>query len=152
MATDKKNYTLILGIGNVLMGDEGVGVHVARHILKHKLPEDVLCVDGGTGGFTLLEMMQDAKRVILVDATIDGNEIGTLRKLTPRFSFEYPRTLTAHDIGLKDLIDAFYLLGDVPHVTLFTVTIALEQELSLEMSPEIEKIVPLVAENLLQEL
>jgi hydrogenase maturation protease len=51
---------LILGIGNVLMGDEGVGVHVARHLMNMPLPEGVACLDGGTGSFNLLEPMQRA--------------------------------------------------------------------------------------------
>lgn len=134
------------------MGDEGVGVHAARFLLEQKLPPGVECVDGGTGGFYLLEMMQTAREVILIDATIDGEVPGTIRRLTPRFSSEYPRTLTAHDIGLKDLIDAFYLLGDVPHVTLFTVSISPDQLMGMELSPPVAAAVPEVAEKVLAEL
>ena len=105
---------LVLGIGNVLMGDEGVGVHVVRHLEKAAVPSGTELLDGGTGSFLLLEPMQRASKVILIDATVDGNAPGTLRRLTPRYSSEYPRTLTAHDIGLKDLLDTFYLLGQLP--------------------------------------
>jgi hydrogenase maturation protease len=150
--TTTKANTLILGIGNVLMGDEGIGVHVARQLMQQDLPENVECVDGGTGSFYLLEMMQNAKRVLLIDATIDGQPPGTIRRLQPRFSSEYPRTLTAHDIGLKDLIDAFYLLGNVPDVTLFAISISPDQTLNLDLSPEIEAIIPQVAEQVLAEL
>jgi hydrogenase maturation protease len=150
--TTTEANTLILGIGNVLMGDEGIGVHVARQLMQQDLPENVECVDGGTGSFYLLEMIQNADRVILIDATIDGQLPGTIRRLQPRFSSEYPRTLTAHDIGLKDLIDAFYLLGDVPDVTLFAISISPDQTLNLDLSPEIEAIIPQVAEQVLAEL
>lgn len=149
---ESKTQILILGIGNLLMGDEGVGVHVARYILEKELPPGVECVDGGTGSFYLLEMMQTAGEVILMDATIDGQAPGTIRRLTPRFSSEYPRTLTAHDIGLKDLMDAFYLLGDVPHVTLFTVSITADQLMGMELSPPVAAAVPKVAEKVLAEL
>ena len=47
--------TLVVGVGNVLMGDEGVGVHVVRALETHALPAHVEYLDGGTGGFTLLE-------------------------------------------------------------------------------------------------
>ena len=114
----------MLGIGNVLMGDEGVGIHTVWYLQDRPLPEVVRCLDGGTGGFHLLEPMQQAKRLVLVDATVDGAPVGTVRRLTPRFSTDYPPTLTAHDIGLKDLLDAFYLLGNPPSVTLFAVSIA----------------------------
>src|SRR5205085_9924584 len=108
----------------VLMGDEGVGVSVVRELEKTALPSGVEILDGGTGSFLLLEPMQSAEKVILIDATIDGEPTGTVRRLRPRFSKDYPRTLTAHDIGLKDLIDTFYLLGkSSPNVTLFAALI-----------------------------
>lgn len=142
---------LILGIGNVLMGDEGVGVHVVERLQEATLPDGVECLDGGTGSFVLLEPMQKAKRVILIDAAVDGAPAGTVRRLRPRFSKEYPRTLTAHDIGLKDLLDAFYLLGRQPDVTLFAVSIDPLQDLSVELSPEVNAIVPAVAQAILAE-
>ncbi len=146
-----RNKILVLGIGNTLMGDEGVGVHVVTSLEKAPLPENVELLDGGTGSFLLLEPMQTADRVILVDATIDGAPNGTIRRLRPKYSRDYPRTLTAHDIGLKDLIDAFYLMGETPEVTLFAVSIPPLGEMTTEMSPEIEALVPKVAEMVLDE-
>ena len=133
------------------MGDEGVGVHVIDHLQEGTLPEGVTCLDGGTGSFILLEPMQRAKRVILVDATIDGAPAGTVRRLRPRFSKEYPRTLTAHDIGLKDLLDAFYLLGQPADVTLFAVSIDSFQDLSVELSPVVNAVVHELAQAILVE-
>jgi len=136
---------LVLGIGNVLMGDEGVGVHVVRHLEKEDVPVGVELLDGGTGSFLLLDPMQLARKVILIDATLDANPPGTVRRLVPRFSTDYPRTLAAHDIGLKDLLDAFYLLGHKVDVVLFAVSIAPLQELGLDMSPELVAQVPKIA-------
>jgi hydrogenase maturation protease len=150
MAADSN--ILILGIGNVLMGDEGIGVHVVRYLQNMPLPAGVECLDGGTGSFNLLEPMQRAKKVILIDATIDGSPAGTVRRLRPRFSKDYPRTLTAHDIGLKDLLDAFYLLGNPPEVILFAVSIAALQEVGTELSPELAAVVPEVAKKVAEEL
>lgn len=152
MSTNLKTAgVLILGIGNVLMGDEGVGVHVVERLQEATLPDGVECLDGGTGSFVLLEPMQQASRVILIDATVDGAPAGTVRRLQPRFSKEYPRTLTAHDIGLKDLLDAFYLLGQPADVTLFAVSIDPLQDLSVELSPEVNAIVREVAQAILAE-
>ena len=81
----------IIGIGNLLLGDEGVGVHVVRHLLEHcHLPESVDCLDGGTGSLVLLEPLQTADHIILVDATMDGAPPGTLRRLVPKFSSDFP--------------------------------------------------------------
>ena len=137
---------LILGIGNVLMGDEGVGVHVVREIERIGVTAGVQCRDGGAGGFHLLGPMQEAERIVLVDATLDDQPAGTMRRLTPRFSRDYPPTLTAHDIGLKDLLDAFYLLGRAPDVTLFAISIAPLQDMGMELSAEVRARVPEIAE------
>jgi hydrogenase maturation protease len=144
--------TLVLGIGNVLMGDEGVGVEVIRHLEGLALPAGVELLDGGTGSFTLLEPMCRARRVVLVDAAVDQSPPGTVRRLEPRFSRDYPRTLTAHDIGLKDLLDAFHILGDPPQVTLFAVTVEPPTEPRMGLSPEVAAAVPRVAEQVLAEL
>jgi len=146
------DHVLVLGIGNVLMGDEGVGVRVVERLGQMPLPEGVRCLDGGTGSFLLLEAMQLADRVVLVDATIDGDAPGTVKRLRPHFSSDYPATLTAHDIGLKDLLDAAYLTGAALDVTLFAVSIDTPTGLDLELSPAIAAKVPQIAELLLEEL
>jgi hydrogenase maturation protease len=144
--------TLVLGIGNVLMGDEGVGVEVIRRLQGLVLPEGVECLDGGTGSFTLLGPMGSARRIVLVDAAADGGAPGAVRRLTPRFSRDYPRTLTAHDIGLKDLLDAFHLLGDPPEVVLFAVSVRPPAEPSLELSGPVAAAVPEVVLRVLREV
>ena len=150
---NEKPKILILGIGNVLMGDEGVGVAVVRELEKHApAAENVEILDGGVGSFLLLEPLQSANKVILIDATVDGSETGTVRRLRPRYSKDYPRTLTAHDIGLKDLLDAFYLLGKPPEVTLFAVSIPPLNDMKMELSPPVSAIVPQVAGMVLEEV
>jgi hydrogenase maturation protease len=129
------NKTLVLGLGNLIMGDEGVGVHVVRAIEKHTLPDGVECLDGGTGGFILLEPLESAGRIILIDAAADGNPPGTVTRTTPRFSSDYPPTLTAHDIGVKDLLDAFYMQGGSREVVLYAIAIDPRQSISMELSP-----------------
>jgi hydrogenase maturation protease len=143
---------LVLGLGNVLMGDEGVGVHVVRAVEKHTLPANVECLDGGTGGFTLLEPLQEASRIILIDAAADGNPVGTVTRTTPRFSRDYPPTLTAHDIGVKDLLDVFYIQGGSPDVILYAITIDPQQPISMELSEVIAKAAEVAVAEILAEL
>ncbi len=134
------------------MGDEGVGVHVIHHLQTMPLPENVELLDGGTGAFVLLEQMQRAERIVLIDATIDGSPAGTVHRLTPQYSHEYPRTLTAHDIGLKDLLDVFYLSGEPPTVVLFAVSIDQLQDMKMELSPAVASQVPRIADLVLAEV
>lgn len=146
------DHVLVLGIGNILMGDEGVGVHVVERVSQMALPEGVRCLDGGTGSFLLLEPMQKASRVILIDATADGKAPGTVTCLTPRFASDYPKTLTAHDIGLKDLLDVAYLTCGPLDVTLFAVSIDLPLRVGMDLSPEIAECVPQVAHMVMEEV
>ncbi|WP_306599579.1 hydrogenase maturation protease [Geothrix sp. 21YS21S-2] len=144
---------LVLGIGNTLLGDEGAGVHVVRRLMEAPAPPGVEFLDGGTGSLVLLEPMQDARRIILVDATADGEPPGTLRRLAPKFASDFPPSLAAHDIGLKDLLDSFYLmdLGE-PDVVLFTLSIALPQDMTVDLSPALAEAVPGAAAAVLAEL
>jgi hydrogenase maturation protease len=140
---------LILGIGNYLMQDEGVGVHFARLMEKENLPEEVDVLDGGTGGFHLLEYLDDYPQVIIVDATLDGKPAGTIRRLQPRFAQDFPRAMSTHDIGLKDLVGALQLLGRMPVIDLYVVSIASIQEQGIELSEEIKKVLPVLREMIL---
>ena len=145
--------TLVLGIGNTLLGDEGVGVAVIDHLhAKGGLPADVDLLDGGTGSMVLLEPMRKVRRMILVDATADGSPPGTVQRLVPRFSTDFPPSLTAHDIGLRDLLDTFYLLGETPEVLLYAISIRFPQEIHYGLSPEVTASVPKVADLIRREL
>jgi hydrogenase maturation protease len=152
MKMNNGEHVLVLGIGNVLMGDEGVGVEVVRQVSRTSLPENVQCLDGGTGSFLLLEPMQRADRVILIDATIDGNPPGTVTRLSPKFSADYPKTLTAHDIGLKDLLDAAYFIGGPLHITLFAISVDPGQMVGISLSPVIAERIPEIARLVVDEV
>ncbi len=141
---------LILGIGNVLMGDEGIGVHVIRHLENLELPPEVECLDGGTGGLHLLGPLEGRRLIILIDATVDGRPPATVTRLRPRFSRDYPPALTAHDIGLKDLLDTFHLLETVPSVHLFAISIEPLGDLETRLTPALEAAVPSLAGEVLQ--
>ena len=133
----------MLGLGNVLMGDEGIGIYVVRAVEQKLaelgLPGDVECLDGGTGGFSLLEPLENADNIILIDAAADGNPVGTVTRTTPRFSRDYPPTLTAHDIGMKDLLDMFYIQGGQHEIVLYAITIDPKQPIRMSLSNEGEK-------------
>ena len=152
MTNSETNKTLVLGLGNVLMGDEGIGVYAVRGLEKLPLPPDVECLDGGTGAFTLLEPLESADRIILIDAANDDNPIGTVTRTTPRFSRDYPPTLTAHDVGMKDLLDMFYIQGGHHEIILYAITIDPRQPIRMSLSATGEKAAAEAAELILAEL
>lgn len=136
MIAAENSKTLVLGLGNVLMGDEGIGVYVVRELEKETLPSNVECLDGGTGGFTLLEPLEQADRIIIIDAASDSNPIGTITRTTPQFSRDYPPTLTAHDVGMKDLLDMFYIQGGHHEIILYAITIDPKQPIRMSLSAQ----------------
>jgi hydrogenase maturation protease len=134
---DKRKIT-VLGLGNLLMGDEGAGIHVIRQLENESADGNVTLVDGGTGGLNLLEYFIGSDLVVIVDASCDGQPPGTITSRKPHFSPDYPKTLVAHDLGLKDLLDALDLLEAKPEVVLFTVSIGMPQKMTVDLSPEIQ--------------
>jgi hydrogenase maturation protease len=139
--------TLILGIGNYLMGDEGIGVHVANRLSQEKLPEGVEVLDGGTGGFHLLGYLENYDHVILIDATLDGNMPGTIRLIKPKFSKDFPPAMSTHDIGLKDLVTALQLLDKMPDIDLIVVSIESIQQQGIELTTEIEESITVIMDE-----
>ena len=144
--------TLVLGLGNVLMGDEGIGVYVVRELEGRELPAGVECLDGGTGGFTLLEPLESADRIFIVDAASDGNPVGTVTRTTPQFSRDYPPTITAHDVGMKDLLDMFYIQGGQHEIILYAITIDPKQPIRMSLSVQGETAAKKAVNMVLEEL
>jgi hydrogenase maturation protease len=126
------------------MGDEGVGVHAIRAFEREAWPDGVALLDGGTGGFHLLEYLQDYGSIVMIDATMDGQPAGTVSVLRPQYASDYPRSLTAHDIGLRDLIEATALLGPLPDVKLVTVSITEIRSMVMTLSENVEAALPMV--------
>jgi hydrogenase maturation protease len=135
------NHILVLGIGNILLNDEGVGIHVVSRLQQEGLSgADVM--DGGTGGFHLLGFIQSYRNVIIIDASLDEFPAGHVRVLHPRYAKDFPHQLSAHEIGLRDLLDAAFLLGNMPKIHLIAISIKDFQEMGLELTPDVEMAIP----------
>lgn len=147
---DKSNSVLILGVGNYLMGDEGIGVHVIQEMSKMVLPENIDILDGGTGGFLLLNCFESYPTIIFVDATMDGKPEGTVSLIRPKFASDFPSALSVHDVGLKDMIEAVYLMDTIPDIYLFTISIKEINPMTIELNTAIKNAIPKVIENILQ--
>ncbi len=130
------------------MADEGLGVHLAERMLQQELPAGVDVLDGGTGGFHLLEYFEQYERVIIVDATLDDRPAGTIRLIKPHFASDFPQAMSTHDIGLKDLVGALQLLGTMPEIDLYVVSIKSIQEQGIELSQEISMAIDVLINDL----
>lgn len=135
---------LIIGVGNYLMGDEGVGVHILHALERLRIPPGVRLLDGGTGGVNLLPEMEGARHVIMIDATRDGQPAGTITRLEPTCPAEVPRGLSAHDFGVKDLFAAAALLGAFPPVTLYTISVETVNPMTMALTGPVAASMPAV--------
>lgn len=134
--------TLILGVGNLLLTDEGVGIHAIRTLEKEQLPSHIKLMDGGTGGLHLISWIQDYDRIIMIDATLDNRPPGTVRLICPHYASDFPPLMSAHEIGLKDMIEAMILTGHLPEIQLVLVSAEEVREVGMELSPAVEASLP----------
>lgn len=150
MEAQKK--VLILGVGNLLLKDEGVGVHVVKRLKDANLPSDVEVLDGGTLGLDLLFYMEGRKKVIVIDAVKGGKTPGTLYRFTDSDLGAMPKiSFSAHEIDLVDVLKVAHFLGHKPEM----VFIGIEpKDISegLEISPEIEERIPKIIDLVMREI
>lgn len=140
-APRRSERILVLGIGNYVLQDEGFGVHAVKALADVELPESVDLLDGGTAGLHLMGNLRDYDRVIVIDASLDSYPVGTVRHLKPRFG-EYPPLVTAHEIGLKDTLEALQLTGYCPEVDLVVCSVEKYTSLGTELSPAVAAALP----------
>lgn len=108
-------------------------------------------MDGGTGGLHLLSWLQGYDRIIMIDATLDNNPPGTVRLIQPRYATDFPPLMSAHEIGLKDMIDAMILTDDLPETHLIVISALNINEVGMDLTPEVKAAVPKVI-RMIQEI
>jgi hydrogenase maturation protease len=129
----------------MILRDEGVGIHVVKELEKnYRFPQNVDILDGATGGYFLLNDVAEYKHVIMIDAATDNLPAGSVRLIRPRFSSDYPAMMSAHEFGLKQMIDAMLFLEKMPDMYLIVVSVKDFQQLGLELSEEVRESIPKV--------
>jgi hydrogenase maturation protease len=140
----------VLGIGNVLLGDEGVGCHVVHALEGIPLP-DVKIIDGGTcpDAFQLLE---DADKLVIVDAVKGGGTPGQIYRFhLEDITLEQKPFLSLHDVGLVDNLMLMQLWRNIGEAVIIGVE-PREINWGLELSPELREKMPQIIETILAEL
>lgn len=146
--------TVVLGVGNTILADEGVGVRVVEALERdYRLPEGVVAIDGGTSSMEMLEDLSHLDFLLVIDAINDGKPPGTLIRLAgddvPVF---FRRNLSPHGIGLSDVLASLEFLGALPKETVIIGVQPLSMELSTELTPPIMARVPELVRQAVTEL
>jgi len=168
---------LILGIGNILLRDEGIGVHVVNQLQKYGLPDNVEVIDGGTAGLDILLSQKGVNKLVVVDAIRAGNKPGTIIKFKIQNSKHVPSTssgqalsgtegfkipgagfsdgqpqISLHQVNLLEALSAAEKMNCVPEeVTVIGVEPA-EIDWGLELTEKAAQSIPKVIEQVLEEI
>ena len=146
--------TTVLGIGNVILKDEGFGVRVVEYLDAHyEFPENVQLVDGGTLGIELTQYVTGTKRLLVIDSINGGAEPGTV------FRFEddevmahFQDKLSAHEVGIQDVLALLSVTGKkIPHVVVIGAQ-PYDLGAGVELSLSMKELLPKMAEKALKEL
>jgi hydrogenase maturation protease len=145
---------VVLGVGNVILADEGVGVRVVEALERdYVMPPGVNVIDAGTSGMEMLEDMSDLDFLLVVDAIAAGKAPGELVQLrgdeVPVF---FRRNLSPHGIGLSDVLASLEFLGAEPKETVILGVQPTSLDLSTELTPTIAALVPELVAQVVDEL
>ena len=144
---------VILGVGNLLLSDEGFGVHVANELMKMELPSGVSVVEGGTDGFRLLNVITEADRLIVVDAIRGGAKPGSIYRFDIGDVRNCPSGFktSVHQIGILEVIDLSGLIGKTPYTTVIGVE-PKSLKIGMELTPQIKAKIPRIIELIFEEI
>jgi hydrogenase maturation protease len=149
-----RKKTVIVGVGNVLLKDEGIGVHVVRALQEMSLAspkEDVEVVDGGTSP-SALDSAEGVDKLIIVDAARGGGEPGTIYRFTPDDVSGGPKLLTSlHDLTLLDSLRMMESVGNPPRETVIIGVEPAEVDWGLELTPTLRGKLPDIVRRVVEE-
>jgi hydrogenase maturation protease len=134
----------VLGIGNILMGDEGVGVHAVRALREnYSFPEQIGLIDGGSMGLDLLPFLEKTTKLLIIDAISSGTPAGTIQvyegEVIPAI---LSRKTSAHEIGVKDLLFALKFMDKAPEEICLVGVEPENLDILLALSEKVKEVFP----------
>ena len=151
---DENSPIAVLGVGNVLLSDEGFGVRVVQHLMKYyDFKPSIRLVDGGTLGWDLLNFLQGVERLIVIDA-VEGKAVpGTFFVFKNEEVKKYfKRKVSGHEAGIQEVLAWLDLMGKpIKEITVIGVQ-PQSLETGLELTPLVKKMVPKAVEEVLKQL
>jgi hydrogenase maturation protease len=133
----KRNSVTVLGIGNILMSDEGFGVHFVRWVAnRYRETNEVKIIDGGTLGYALLDIICSCDHLIVVDVLKVQDAPGSMYRFNKEeMELHLPPPTTAHEVTFPDVLFKSELLGEAPETIFLCIVPENYKDLKMEMSP-----------------
>jgi hydrogenase maturation protease len=159
--SEDSNRILVLGLGNILLEDEGIGAHIVKELQKQALPDNVEVIDGGTAGVDVLLLQRYPYRLVVIDAVDAGGKPGTIYKATLKaqeknklneiFGRGEPSKISLHQSGLIDALSAVEKLQCGPEEIVIIGVQPKRMGYGLELSEPLHKKVPELIRKVLEE-
>jgi hydrogenase maturation protease len=150
--TDQIPRIVVVGVGNLLLKDEGVGIHAVKHLQEMGLPQDVELIDGGTAP-DLIAYIKAGDKLVIVDAARAGGEPGTLYRLLPQDLATDSGTLaSAHELGVELNLKLMSLMGNEPEEIVIIGVEPKEIDWGTELTPELNEKMPEILRAILREI
>ena len=144
---------LILGVGNLLLGDDGFGVHLINALQDAPLPPNVRLLEAGTVSHQLIPLFREIDYLIVIDVVEAGDVPGSIFRFSPDdMQFPSVQKASLHQISLIDVLRMAELTGGKPKTVILGVQPKDVSSWSLELSDELKAIIPKVKDLLFQEL
>lgn len=146
--------TLVLGLGNTIMSDDGIGPRVIGQLQQlTTLPSDVTLLDGGTLGLDLLPYLEQVQRLIIIDAVETGEPAGACIRLQgEQVPIALETKLSPHQMGMKDLLAVAQLIGQLPEEIILLGMQPQLLEMGTELSPPVAAALPLLTAMAMDEI
>lgn len=144
---------MVMGVGNVLLSDEGLGVHFLNVLSQDPLPESVELLEGGTAGLELVHLIKEVDYLIIIDAVNANDEPGAIFRFEPEDIRVMPAQfeVSFHQVGILEVLAMANILGTAPKTLIFGVQ-PKSLEMGLELTQEIQTVLPKVKDLVLQEI
>jgi hydrogenase maturation protease len=151
---EDKNFLTILGIGNILLEDEGFGVHFVRWISQRYHDTDqVRIIDGGTLGYGLLDIISSCRNLIVIDVLKVDDTPGSLYRFSKQeMEIHLPEPTSAHEVTFSDVLFKVELMDESPDVVFLCIVPEKYGDMNLEMTPLMREKFPAMENLLLTEL
>jgi len=148
----KSNRIGIIGAGNVLMGDDGVGIAVLELLKNEAIPENISIIDAGTGGLSLLHALAKLESAIIVDAVDFGGAPGETRRFTPEdaSTMKVCPGVSTHESDLLKILKLSDNLGECPETVIIYAIQPSNVSPSMELSQSIKTKLPEIVEDILE--
>lgn len=144
---------LILGVGNLLLGDDGFGVHLINSLAGVQLPRNVQILEAGTVSHQLIPLFREIDLLIVVDAVEAGDVPGSIFRFSPEdMNFPSEQKVSLHQISLVDVLRMAELTGGKPETIIFGVQPKDVSSWSLELSEEVKAVLPKVRDLIFDEI